>query len=193
MTIIGEDSLCCALAERMVDALLPKWEISGSVDTCGVTKLVASLPRYFGFARHQFVLCVADTDGQCPKELLDRWQVANAPQQFLLRLAVQEAESWALADREAFADYFKVVLNKIPFQVDDLGDPKRHVLNLVARSSVRRFREEMISKVDTARPGVGYNLHLQGFVRQAWRCIDAQVHSVSLQRAGKQLLQLACS
>lgn len=193
LTIIGEDALCCALAERMVDALLPDWVVSDPIDTRGVTKLVANFPRYFDFAQYQPVLCVADTDGKCPKELLERWRLSAAPSRFILRLAVREAESWAMADREAFAGHFKVALNKIPFRVDDLADPKQHVLNLIARSSVRQFRDEMISQVERARPGLGYNLHLQDFVKRAWRCVDAQAHSASLQRASKRLLQLACN
>ena len=69
--VVGEDTLCCALGERLVAACLPDWQLAQpSIDTKGVTKLQPSLPRYLSLARSLHpVLCIADTDGQCAVEL----------------------------------------------------------------------------------------------------------------------------
>lgn len=185
MLVVGEDALCCALGERLIAAALPTWRLAGpAIDKKGVTKLVPDLCRYVDQARHvQPVLCVADTDGRCALELLNSWRPSHSPKSFVLRLAVAEAESWLLADRQGFAAAFQVPLNKLPHKSDDIDDPKRLVLSLVARSKKRLFREEVVSRNDTSKPGTGYNLHLRAFVRGQWNPLRARQVSPSLDRA----------
>lgn len=65
LLVIGEDLLCCALGERIVEQCLPGWTLaSPPINTGGITKLRVALPRYAMQARHvQPVFCLADTDG----------------------------------------------------------------------------------------------------------------------------------
>lgn len=184
--VVGEDRLCCALGERLVEDLLPGWHRTAeSVDKAGITKLVPELPRYARFARHgdSAVLCIADTDRRCAKELAEKWCPGDAPPNFLLRLAVTEAESWVLADRTSFARHFDVPLNKVPLVPDELPDPTRVVLELVSKSRKKLFREEMVNFSRVTKAGAGYNLHLGGFVRNGWHLHEAASNSPSLARA----------
>lgn len=183
--IVGEDSLSCALGERLVDSVMPGWSLATpTINTKGVTKLMARIPRYIKQARYvQPVVCVADTDGQCVKCMLAKCGLASPPDTFHLRLAVTEAESWVLADRNCFARHFGVSLNKIPPYVDNIQDPKSLLLTLVAKSSVKLYRNEMVSPQDPTRPGSGYNLHLCAFVRDAWSAQRARTASSSLKRS----------
>lgn len=183
--IVGEDVLSCALGERLVDSVMPGWSLATpTINTKGVTKLIAGIPRYIKQARYvQPVVCVADTDGRCVKDLLAKWSHASLPDTFHLRLAVTEAESWVLADRNCFAQHFKVPLNKIPPRTEDIRDPKRFLLTLVSKSRVRLYRNEMISPTYPEKPGSGYNLHLCAFVRDAWCARRASVASSSLERS----------
>ncbi|PRD64071.1 hypothetical protein [Malikia granosa] len=179
--VVGEDTLCCALGERLVAACLPDWQLAQpSIDTKGVTKLQPSLPRYLSLARSLHpVLCIADTDGQCAVELRAKW-LPQAHERFVLRLAITEAESWVLADRQGFAQALEVPLNKLPQCPDEESDPKRLILTLVKKSKIRQFRDEVVSSADPSKPGTGYNLHLGAFVRGQWDAKRAVEHSPSL-------------
>jgi hypothetical protein len=183
--VIGEDALCCALAERLVAVCLPGWGLArSSIDTKGVTKLVPALRRYVEQARYvQPVLCIADTDGQCAATLRSTWLQGIEHDRFVLRLAQTEAESWVLADREGFAKALAVPLSKLPQNPDEECDPKRLLLNLVRRSKERILRNEVVSATDPSKPGTGYNLHLVAFVRKHWSVRRAAQFSPSLDRA----------
>ena len=190
--VVGEDELCCALGERLVGACLPGWVFaSESINTRGVTKLKAALPRYLNYAEHvRPVLCVADTDGRCPVEWLEEALPDRGDAPLLLRLAVTEAESWVLADGEAFANVFGVARNRLPRDPDSIQDAKRHVLNLVHHSRSRVIRNEMVSSLDSSKTGSGYNVHLCGFVRAHWRAHQAAERSSSLGSAVRRLKAL---
>ena len=191
--VVGEDALCCALGERLVTSCLPCWKLAGpAIDTRGITKLLPALPRYAQQARHvQPVLCIADTDGQCAVDLRARWlPVPTEHRMLLLRLAVTEAESWLIADREGAAQALAIPLTRLPHRPDEEPDPKGLILTLAARSKKRAIREEVVSSGDPNRPGSGYNLHLSGFVRSYWDARRAALVSPSLARAVKRIGEL---
>jgi hypothetical protein len=189
--VIGEDALTCALGTRMVIEATGTSPATPVINTGGVTKLQAGLRRYFGLARIGPVLCLADTDGACAKDLLARWLPQGAPSGFSLRFAVTEAESWLLADSAALADFLHVSRAKMPGNPDELVDPKRQILALAARSSKRLLRQELISEWDRSKPGVGYNVHLCDFATRYWRPSQALRASPSLSRAMIRLAELA--
>lgn len=191
--VIGEDALSCALGERLVATGLPEWSLArASINTRGVTDLKKNLPRYLEQARHvQPVLCVADTDGHCAVELIRNWLPLPEPGKLLLRLAVTEAESWLLADREGFAHAFEVPVGKLPRDPDSERNPKELLLTLARRSRRRLYRDELVSADDHQKPGSGYNLHLSEFARSRWNVVAAAARSMSLQRALNQLEGLA--
>lgn len=190
MFVVGEDAVCCALGVRLVADVLG-WQLAQpAVNTKGGTKLQSELHRYAGLARLHPVLCLADTDGKCARELSRSWRPRNASNAFLLRFAVTEAESWLLADADALARYLDVPHVRVPARPDELADAKRAVLNLARRSRRRLIRQEMISSIDASKPGVGYNVHLRGFAMEHWRPSEAAQRSPSLQRAVRRLTEL---
>lgn len=190
--VVGEDALCCALGERLVASCLPHWVLAReSIDTRGGTKLLPALPRYVEQAKHvQPVLCIADTDGQCAVELRSQWLPVPKESRFLLRLAVTEAESWLIADREGVADALAIPLARLPHRPDEEPDPKGLLLTLAARSKKRAIREEVVSSADRNKPGAGYNLHLCAFVRSRWEPQRAAQRSPSLARAVERISEL---
>lgn len=192
--MIGEDKITCALGMKLVSHALPSWSLATgeAINTGGVTKLVPNLPRYVLQAEHvQPVLCIADTDGECPVTLLTSWLPRNAGSKFLLRLAVTEGESWVLSDRLGTAEFFGLAQKSIPRQPDSLVDPKREVLRLARSSRVRVLRQEVVSLQDPNKPGVGYNLHMSRFVAEKWNVGRAADESPSLRRAVARLAELA--
>jgi hypothetical protein len=190
MVLVGEDALCCALGQRLIDACLG-WPLAHpAINARGITKLVDSLPRYRQVAQRYPVLCLADVDRGCAAQLSAKWRTQHAPASFLLRLAVPEAESWVLADMSGFADFLRVTANRLPHHPDNDQDPKRTVLNLARQSKVRALRQEMVSDADPDRPGTGYNHHLCAFVMAGWDPVAAALRSPSLARATNRLSML---
>ena len=183
--LVGEDTLSCALGERLIATCLPSWQLARPpINTGGVTKLVKALPRYQEQAIHvQPVLCIADTDGHCALELVRTWLPPNSPRRLILRLAVTEAECWLLADRQGFAEFLGVPVAKVPGRPEEETDAKRVVLTLARRSRHRTMRDEIVSPRDRVKPGAGYNLHLASFARGQWSAERAAAASPSLQRA----------
>lgn len=182
--LVGEDQLCCELAVKLVRNVLPDWSIGTPINKKGITRLLPDLKRYAECARHvRPVLCVADTDHQCAVLLRQQWLPDDAPNSFLLRLAVSEAESWVLADREGVADFFEVPLRMIPEGAEELADAKQAVLRIASRSRRPGVRAEMLAPGIVLRPGTGYNVHLAHFVAQSWELERASPRANSLERA----------
>ena len=190
--LVGEDPLCCALGESLIQHCLPGWQLATpAISTRGITKLIPELPRYQQIAAHKLpVLCIADTDRACPIDCIKKWLPHKPPANFLLRLAVTESESWVLADRDGFAGFLGIAAGKIATSPDELPDAKRHLLQLAKHSKVRLYRQEMVT-ANGDKQGTGYNLHLASFVRQHWSPQGAAASSPSLARAILRLQQLA--
>lgn len=183
--VVGEDALCCELGMRLVAHVLPHWVLASSpIPFGGITKLLARIDALVEQSEFvQPVVCIADTDGQCPVDLVNLWKPASAGNKFILRLAHAEAESWILADRSGFSQKFGIPASKIPHITDDLADPKRLLLTLSARSKFRWVRTEIVSEFDLSKRGSGYNVHLCDFVRDGWNLMAARNVSESLDRA----------
>jgi len=190
--VVGEDPLTCALGEQLVTELLPSWIMPlAAINKKGVTKLIPEFPRFIEQAKFQPVLCIADTDGKCVKELLAKWLPKTLPHNFCLRLAVAEAESWLIADRKSMADYFGIPEKHVSKTPDEESDPKRHLLNLVRKSKNRDLRLEMVSQTDQSKQGTGYNPRLRHFVKVYWSAQRAAENSPSLARALLRIAKLA--
>lgn len=185
--VIGEDVLCCAIGERLARDILG-WPLAQPViNKRGVTKLVKDMQRHIGLARAHAVLCIADTDRGCAKELRGRWLPAHTPERFLLRLAVPMIESWLMADHKALAEFFGVADSVVPRNPDDEPNAKRTMLGLARRSKRRILREEVVSTFDPSKPGTGYNTHLRSYVATNWRLQEAVQRSPSLARAVRRI------
>ena len=190
--VVGEDPLTCALGERLVETCLPHWEMPlPAIDKKGVTKLIPDIPRYIKLAQHQPVLCVADTDRHCPLKLLQDWLPKKVPENFILRLAVIEAESWLLADRSGLAGFLGIAEKIISKTPDDESNPKQHLLHLAKKSCHRQLRTEVVSELDRNKQGNGYNTHLRQSVRNHWSATRGAEQSPSLARAVKKLCHFA--
>jgi hypothetical protein len=190
--IVGEDELCCVLGTRLVQTCLPTWTLAlAPINKRGVTRLAAEIPRYVEYSRHLHpVLCIADTDGRCPATLSSAWQSKGTSDDFLLRLAVQEAESWVLADADALANALAIPSGIVPRDPDNLADAKSILVGLARRSSKRSVRREFVSDFDQTKPGSGYVRALCEVVKANWRAAVASDRSPSLRRAMRRLEEL---
>lgn len=143
-------------------------------------------------ASWQVVLIITDLDTlSCPVKLLTDWAGIRMklPERLLLRVAVREIESWALADHEAMRKLIGK-RGKLPLEPDLLPDPKQYLLRL-AEQAPRNVRDDLVKKKGAvASQGVGYNARLTAWVKEAWSPARAAERSPSLARARRALAQL---
>jgi hypothetical protein len=181
--VVGEDDLCCALGVRLVGVCLSGWSFR-FISIGGVTKLWPRIAKYQQYAQNVYpVLCIADTDGKCVRHILAQRLSQPGNARFLFRLAVIEAESWVLADREGFAQAFGIPVKKLPYCPDNEADPKGQILTLMQKFGRRVLRQEIVNSIGPCKPGPGYNPHLCSFVREKWNADRVAETSPSLMRA----------
>jgi hypothetical protein len=76
----------------------------------------------------------------CPSQLIAGLLNHQCHVNFLFRVAVSEVESWALADREGFAQFLGISSVLVPAQPDHVADPKQTLINLARRSRRRTLK-----------------------------------------------------
>lgn len=185
--VIGEDALCCTIGGCIARQVAAQALVQEPVSTGGRTKLKRDLARYQQLASRFRVLCIADTDGQCAKQMRSEWLPSGSSANFALRFAVTETESWVMADRERFAEFLGISVARVPTDPDGLSDPKAALLELARRTRDRELRADMVSMSNPAKPGSGYNGRLVHFVETRWRVAAASTRSNSLARAVRQV------
>lgn len=185
IVIVGEDQLCCALAEKLVTYLNKETAIRTTVaNGCGPFRTM--IERYNSVAKAVTpVFMLADADqASCVVAQVDAWMPSYPSPRFSLRLAVREAEAWVLADHEglsSFAQFSPALMSRDP---DLIADPKQELLRLIRKSKRRDLRTEMLpGKGSSSHVGLGYNIHLTQFVREYWSAERASERSPSLLRA----------
>lgn len=135
-----------------------------------------------------------DSKSPCPVAARKRYlgeQAAAIHQNFLLRFAVNELESWLLADHRNFAKLLRVRADKIASQPDMLPDPKKHIAELARLSPQKAIKADLISAA--GRQGRLYLPIMEKFVNEGWDIEAAMQRSPSLNRCVAHLLSLNAS
>ena len=136
-----------------------------------------------------FMLTDQDSPSQCPEQLIQSWLQGEQHPHFFLRVAVMEVESWIMADRKGFADFFSIPLYRVPQETDAIRQAKEYLVSLARLSRKRRLREEIVpTPGSTSQVGPGYNSRLGEFVRDYWNINSAASVSISLQRTLTRLI-----
>ncbi len=122
-----------------------------------------------------------DTGSPCPatapKSYLGN---AHAHQNFLLRFAVNELESWLLADHKNFSKLLGVREDKISPEPDKLPDSKKHLAELARLSPRKAIKADLISA--SGRQGQLYIPRMEKFISESWDIEAAMQRSPSLNR-----------
>lgn len=156
-------------------------------------------------SRSKPVILLTDLDAtQCPPMLKNRL-LANQEQNedFILNIAVDEAEAWLMADREGFAEYFGIPISEIPNAAPQrMGGRKpltemefpcksswmfTHIL--ISKSSKDELKQQIEAK-GTATKGKEYNPAVVPFIKNAWSIDNAMQNSDSLTRMVRRLQAL---
>jgi len=177
VTIVTEDTLSTALLTRLVAEAdigvkvgmrLPKE--SRRKSPRGNTYIESRIGGFNHAARYQPYMVLLDLDDrECAPGYVRQLLPHGASTYMLLRIAVREAESWVLADREGFHAFSGVAKEKIPADPDTLPDPKQTLINLVRASRKRRLREAIVPTSAAARIGPDYNATLTRMLAEHWK------------------------
>ncbi len=191
ITLAVEDEL----SEHLLRALLIQTKRNFLIGTVygkrGAGYLKQKLPAFNNAAKGSGFLLLTDLDScVCVPKLIQDWFVCALSEypkrkhcNLAFRVAVREIESWVLADREQFAEYFGLAKQLIPEQTDTISDPKQFLLQIVARCRKRSLRDDIVPKAgDKRRVGPDYSGRLGEFVQTRWRAETAILHSASLER-----------
>lgn len=93
-----------------------------------------------------------------------------------------------MADRDAFADYFRVKISRIPTDPEAVAHAKQEVLRLCADSRSREIRADMVRA--TGETGPLYVSRINEFAAEKWNVEEAASVSDSLARAIRQIREL---
>jgi hypothetical protein len=185
-------SICLAvedvLSEAMLCAILRQSGRDYAVGNCyrrgGFGYLKKTIRGFNQAAKGVPFFVLADLDKRlCPPQMIADWLRVPRHPNLLFRIAVREVEAWVLADRKAFGEFFGVANRHVPSPTDQLPDPKRFLIDLVAASRNRELREAIVpARRSTAKQGPDYNRPLTEFVEKRWKLNRAVKHSTSLKR-----------
>lgn len=112
----------------------------------------------------------------------------NTTTNFILRFAVNELESWLLADHINFSRLIGVPKRNLPPEPDKIADPKKYIANLVYRLGMIRDKQDLITV--RGRQGRLYIDIMTDFIENKWNISRAKERSPSLSRCLKRLCEL---
>jgi len=152
--------------------------ISGKCGNLYIRDNIRTFNEASNFLPH---IVLTDLDRKiCAPQLKQEWINFEIHKNMLFRIAEKEIDAWILSDRESFASWMSISVNKIPFNTQEIEDPKQFIINL-ARKSRKRDVKDIIPK-GTAMQGPGYNVLLQKFVLERWDAENAANYNASLKR-----------
>ena len=134
-----------------------------------------------------FVLTDLDTIS-CAPLLIRQWLPTRTHPNLLFRVAVTEAESWIMADRNGLAEFLGIQAAAIPAHPDTVQHAKEALVSLAGRSTKKDVREALVpARNSSAKVGPDYNARLGLFVEQRWCLDEAKKRSPSLKKATEAL------
>jgi len=135
-----------------------------------------------------------DAKKECILEALHEYifsKFSNPPNTYLCRFAVNELESWLLADREGLAKYLGISVAMMPLQPEREEYPKQALVGLARRSRRKAIRDG-IAPPQGHRASVGpvYQGLMEEFICKYWNIENAALYAPSLARCIYRLQEL---
>jgi hypothetical protein len=123
-----------------------------------------------------------DTPFACPVKAVDDW-LPYRNEQMLLRFVVREIESWLPADRTGIAQYLGVRKSEVPYNPEDLDDPKKSLVDVARSSRFASLKQDIVPDDPTTNDqGPAYTSRMRRFVRERWDLDAAMRNASSLHR-----------
>jgi hypothetical protein len=192
--IVGEDDVTKTIIQKLLFYSSKNVKIISDLPARG-GKIKSLVEKFNNLSEFNPVILLTDLDTyDCAPTLLNNWFIKNPRKpNFIVRIAIDEAEAWLMADREGFADYFRVPIDKIPtskavskFRPSpiEMNFPYKSSLymmkEIIPFTSNSTFKTKLIAK-DGISKGPEYNTSIIPFI-DAWNIQNASKNSSSLDR-----------
>ena len=202
--IVGEDEVTAAIVRRILTDYAPSLNVKGVLPERG-SQIKNYIQRFNRLSMTTPVILLTDLDtADCAPFLKEKLlEGIEAEPNFIINIAVDEAEAWLMADRENFADYLCVDKNVMPEAVlTNQGGMKKCIeMAIPAKASYylthtlvfKSKNEEVKSRIgSTGRKckGKEYNSALVPFIITKWDIEAARLNSDSLSRMIRRIKQL---
>ena len=193
--IVGEDDVTKAVIRRLIQDYAPALSIKGELPARGGQ--LKSLIKNFNILSADIpVVLLEDLDTEDCAPLARKKLIGTDYQQddFLINIAVDEAEAWLYADKVGFSKYLKVNLDKFPIAKESTfgGSKKRIEVDTPCKTSyhlthiLMKESSDAVKKKQILVEGFGsckgkeYNSAILPFIRNVWNIESARKNSYSL-------------
>lgn len=199
--IVGEDPVTRQVIKKLLAETCPEGFNIVREDPVRGSEVKKLTPNYNALAASFQVILLADLDNNnCPPSEQAAW-LNNQPKHpnFMFRFAVDEAESWLLADRPGFATFLGIDINNIP-EPTPLRPREPHNLEIRLRykTSLFMMRElaaispkaelkRQLTPLDNTSKSSEYNSAILPFIDQHWNVHTAVQNSYSLKKMVQRL------
>lgn len=193
--LVVEDPLSEAVLRKILRYSSKNLHVANCYSKNGFGYIKKHLKGFNAASQYTPYFILTDLDRtDCVPLLLKEWFSFPKHPNLLFRVAVREVEAWLFADRNGFASYFGIKIDKIPVNPDILSDPKQTLLALIKTCHNSRLKEAILPPPHSRRlVGPDYNGELCGFVDSKWNIQAATSQSNSLQRCIRALHQFVQS
>lgn len=202
--IVGEDPVTRAIIYRLLKDYAPSVKVIQSLPARG-GEIKSKIVSFNHLASSYPIVLLSDLDTEpCPpiakSNLLK--DVTDVASDFIINIAVDEAEAWLFADREGFARYFEVPLESVPESSlqklqgmkprIEMAVPVKSSLylthTLIKLSSNSTLRNQIYSS--SSCKGKEYNSAILPYVSKYWNPEEARKNAYSLERMIQRISEL---
>lgn len=194
--IVGEDDVTKAIIRKIMEKYAPALELQTELPARG-SEIKHKIPEFNALAATAPVILLTDldTDDCAPvtKDLLING--INKQDDFIINIAVDEAEAWLMADRVNFARFLGINIEKMPVSCPQKqGGMKAltemqiatkasfYLTHSLILESTKADLKEQIKSHGRKCKGKEYNTALLPFIANQWNPENAKSNSDSLHR-----------
>ena len=203
--VSGEDEVTVEVVKRLLAYCSPEYVIKKVIPARG-SEVKTKIGVLNKLSEQAPVVLLIDLDANdCPPLLKSKLLANDAKQMnFIFNIAVDEAESWLLADREGIASFLDVELDVIPtshltkqsgnralLEMDVPMKTSLVITHMIAPNSRSQLIRSTIASTDRKCKGKEYNSMIVPFIKNQWNIDAALQHSDSLQRMVSRLKSLS--
>lgn len=183
--LVYEDEIHQNLLSKLINEIAPDFRIHTSYKSGSRFSIKQKLYSFNKAAKILPFIILADLDEtECAPVKKQNWIPFEQHPNLFFHIAINEGESWLLADHDSISSYLGVslaILKRDARDANTINDPKQYLLNL-AKKSRRKIIQEGIVPKRYSKVGPLYNTIMSDFVQNYWNIQKARSHSESLDR-----------
>lgn len=193
--VVGEDSVTTEIVSRIIRDYAPNLHIKGHLPARG-SEIKNKMENFNKFSSLYPVVLLSDMDvDDCAPMAKENLMKGMSPQnsEFIINIAVDEAEAWLFADIQGFAKYLGVSEQYMPQPSEQkfAGPKKRMEMNIplkasyylthkvIVESNKKDLKEQIFAPGKSCK-GPEYNPALLPFIKNDWNIEAARKNSYSL-------------